>query len=340
MRIFLLLGICLLLGACEKPAPVPVDGAAETTVVATAQPTVPDTSTWPSIINAGMEYPYRQLPALCVGTGREDRNRLGFLEPETKAGHLFRTYYIKPEATEASQQLDRQLRLLARRGLLRTRSITVDGVQQIGYLSTNLGWALNPTQGNQSLCFSTGESHVSHITDYTAVPDEQSGLEAYHVEYELGPLYLDWFDAEAHAAFPDYRHPSPTLLKALLVKGPKAYYFATASVPERFPRPNPPGLQQARSILLEGGIIDRICQSGACDETDPGKLKILHVAAGNRGSATLINFSYDLGAKGNLLASIRLERNAEGQWDTSRASYRGSVQPAEEKNPQGTTREL
>lgn len=331
MRVILLLGFCLFLGACEKPAEPPADRTAETQDRAEApQPIVPDLTSWPAVINAGMEHFYRQQPSVCVASGREDRGSVGFLEPDKSAKHLFRTYFIKPEVTNSSGHLERRLRMLVQRGLLRTKPITVEGAPQIGYLFTHFGWALSPSQRNQSLCFSTGVSQVNHITDYTLVPDQRSGLEAYQVEYERGPLYLDWFDAELRSAFPDYKLRSPTLHKALLVKGPKGYFFAAAAVPNKLPRPKLPTLEQARSILLEGGIVDRICQIGACDEAELGKLKVLYVGAGSRGSAPQVKFSYELGAKGTLLASIHLGRNAEGQWDSSHASYSRNVQPPDE----------
>jgi hypothetical protein len=327
MRATLLLGFCLFLGACEKP----IDSATETPDSADAlQPIVPDTTSWPDVIGAGMGYFYRQQPSLCVASGRGDRGSVGFLEPDKSARHLFRTYFIKPEVSNSSGHLEQQLRLLVQHGLLRTRPITVVDAPQIGYLFTHLGWALSPPKRSQSLCFSTGVSQVSHITDYTPVHDQHSGLVAYQVEYERGPLYLDWFDAELRSAFPDYKMPSPTLHKALLVKGPKGYFFAAAAIPKTFPRPKLPTREQARRILLEGGIVDRICQIGACDEAAPGKLKVLTVGSDSRSSAKQVKFSYELGAKGTLLASIHLGRNADGRWDTSRASYHGKVQPPDE----------
>ena len=84
------------------------------------------------------------------------------------------------------------------------------------------------------------------------------------------------------------------------------------------------------TILLEGNIIDSICEHGDCDAADPGKLKALHVAAGSRGSGTSIRFSYDMGTKGTLLARISLARNAEGKWDTGRGSYSANVLPLSE----------
>jgi hypothetical protein len=173
-------------------------------------------------------------------------------------------------------------------------------------------------------------SQVSHITDYTRLHDQHSGLEAYQVEYERGPLYMDWFNAELRSAFPDYKKSSPTLHKVLLVKGPEAYFFVAAAPPKIFPRPNLPTLEQARRILLEGGIVDRICQLGDCDEAAPGKLKVLTVSRESRSRGEQVNFTYELGAKGTLLASIRLGRNAEGEFDVSSASYQGKVQAPDE----------
>jgi len=219
---------------------------------------------------------------------------------------------------------------LVRRGLLTTTPVTVENTPLVGFQLSSSGWGHTASDRGRSLCFATGITQVNHITDYTLIADQGSGLKAYQVDYEYGPRFLDWFDPELRAASIGYKLKLPALGKALLIEGPNGYFFATQHVRDRLPRPPLPTLEQATALALGSGVIEKLCPPERCGNHGVTNFHVISVSASSRGSSPRIKYAYSLGSRGTMLGSGMLGRDSEGNWTMSKSITSEHSQTLEE----------
>jgi hypothetical protein len=129
---------------------------------------------------------------------------------------------------DAHHEVVDQLKALHEAGMLTMTTDMLEGKTVVIYQLSLQGWMAAGKQYGMKkrLCFPAGHDEATQINKHEALPDQESGLAVYRVEYDRQLIYEDWVTNGIRHAFKlEKHHPKTKKFSLLVVLGPNGVYM-------------------------------------------------------------------------------------------------------------------
>lgn len=282
-----------------------------------------DISTWPKVLDNGIGYSYQGAHPICVNFGRYKDRHVIMTNSSNHKTAITNLYHVNPSETGEIRPAEAQLKLLEDKGFLESTNIDIDGVPTLAYGLTVKGWALGYNTSNGSLCIDSGRTTVKKILDYQLLPDQGSGLTAYNVKYEIGVELRDWINNEVISTF-DYKIKLPKPAEAVLVKGPKGYFYPSTYLVKQHTRSRLPTAEEAMKIIKRDKFIKRLCEHKSCSQTVENAFKIYYVGM-PKGNMIQFRFSFPVSNNDVTMGKGYLEVDDQGNWSVDKSGFSTTI---------------
>jgi len=271
----------------------------------------PDTTTWSTALDRGIGYSYRAAPQVCVNFGPYNNRHVNMVNAGKRKISLTYLFYVKPDSS-VELPATKQLKLLESKGLLESSVVEIDGRRTKAYSLTVRGWGLAYYASIGGLCLDAGRTTVAKILDYQLLPDQASGLVSYNVKYETGIKLRKWVDSKVIKTF-DYNVVLPRIHEAILVKGPKGYYFPTTQRMQRNISSILPSPEAVAQFTKRDKFLKKSCEYHSCAKNVEESIKVYYVGI-PKGNMIQFRFSYTTGNGETKMGVGYLKVTRKGEW--------------------------
>ncbi len=279
-----------------------------------------DTSTWIELLTRTTGASYLSGQSVCTNLRQSHRERKDGAAPNvyvTAADEKTRFMdYRYTVLLDNQSNIKDQLAAFQKAGFLTAKTTMHEDRPAIEYQLTSEGWGglSRRTSYGGTLCYSTGQWAITRILDYQLLDDQESGLDAYNVKYEIEYLKENWATPNILKAFNNKRKSRLTAKQShvVLVKGPTGYYNTTPARNRSTFQLSPlPTKEEALKIFYNSHkFIANLCQidritlnprdvsaaTTSCDISDQKKpketFKIYNVEIPSGGNMIKFKFSY------------------------------------------------